>query len=54
VTTKRGGESLCGAKTAGFSTKVQNLAPQGEKLPIDQDDHNTGEFAVWAHPRGMR
>ncbi len=33
-------------KTAGFSIEVQNPAPQGEKLPIDQDDHRAGEFAV--------
>ena len=30
----KGSESLCGAKTAGFNIKVQNPAPQGEKLPI--------------------
>ncbi len=40
-------------KTAGFSTEVRNPAPQGEKLPIDQDDHETGEFAVQAHHRGV-
>ena len=51
--TKRGSDSLCGAQTAGFSIQVQNPAPQGEKLPIDQDDHETGEFAVWAHHRGV-
>jgi len=28
---------LCGAKTAGFSIEVQNPAPQGDKLPIDQE-----------------
>jgi hypothetical protein len=50
---KRGGESLCGAKTAGFSIEMQNPAPQGEKLPIDQYDHETGEFAVMAHHRGV-
>ncbi len=27
----KGSDSLCGAKTAGFNIKVQNLAPQGEK-----------------------
>ncbi len=31
---KEGGESLSGAKTAGFSIEMQNPAPQGEKLPI--------------------
>ncbi len=31
---ERGGESLCGAKTEGFSIMVQNPAPQGEKSPI--------------------
>ncbi len=36
--TARGGyvtresDSLCGAKTAGFSIPMQNLAPQGEKV----------------------
>ena len=30
----RGDDSLCGAKTAGFSIEVQNPAAQGEKLPI--------------------
>ncbi len=44
---------MCGAKTAGFSIAVQNPAPQGEKSPIDQDDHETGEFAVNAHHRGV-
>ncbi len=48
----RGGESLCGAKTARFSIKMQNPAPQGEKSPIDQYDHKTGEFAVMSHHRG--
>ena len=45
---------MCGAKTAGFSIEVQNPAPQGEKLPIDQDDHRAGEFAVIAHHGGLR
>ena len=44
VTWLKGGDSLRGAKTAGFSIKVQTPAPQGEKLSIDQDDHRTGEF----------
>jgi hypothetical protein len=29
-----------------------NPAPQGEKLPIDQDDHCTGEFGVRPHHGG--
>ncbi len=32
---------------------MQNPAPQGEKLPIDQDDHEAGEFAVKAHHSGV-
>ncbi len=40
----KGSDSLCGAKTAGFSIELQNPAPQEEKLPIDQNDHRTGEF----------
>ncbi len=35
---------MCGANTAGFNIKMQNPAPQGEKSPIDQDGHRTGEF----------
>jgi hypothetical protein len=30
---------------------MQNPAPKGEKLPIDQYDHETGEFAVMTHHR---
>ena len=41
-------------ETAEFSTEVQNPAPQGEKSPIDQDDHQAGEFAVKAHHGGLR
>ncbi len=40
----KGGDSFCGATTAGFSIEMQNPPPQGEKSPIDQDDHRTGEF----------
>ena len=47
----KGGASLCGTKTAGFSIKVQNPAPQWEKLPIDQDDHRIGEFGSKNPPR---
>ena len=28
-------DSLCGAKTAGFSIEVQTLLPREKKLPID-------------------
>jgi hypothetical protein len=49
----KGGDSLCGAKTAGISIEVQNPAPRGEKSPIDQDDHRAGEFAVIAHHGGL-
>jgi hypothetical protein len=55
--TARGGkvtkesDSLCGAKTAGFSIPMQTLLPREKKLPIDWDGHWPGEFAVIAHHR---
>ncbi len=45
-------DSLCGAKTAGFSIPLQTLLPREKKSPIDQDGHWPGEFAVIAHHRG--
>ena len=50
----KGGDICVVPETAGLSIEVQNPAPQGEKLPIDQDDHQAGEFAVKAHHGGLR
>ncbi len=56
--TARGGyvtkesDSLCGAKTAGFSIPMQTLLPREKKLAIDRDGYWPGEFAVIAHHRG--
>jgi hypothetical protein len=52
--TLEGGDICLVPGTAGFSIEVQNPAPQGEKSPIDQDDHRAGEFAVEAHHGGLR
>jgi hypothetical protein len=39
---------LCGARKLQGLVPSANPAPQGEKSPIDQDDHRAGEFAVYA------
>ncbi len=50
---KHRSDSFCGARTAWFTIIVQTLLPREKKLPIDQDDHWTGEFGVRLHHGGM-
>ncbi len=45
TSSKRGEMKDCVVpKTAGFSIEMQIPAPQGEKSPIDQSDHETGSL----------
>ena len=39
---------MCGARKLQGLVSSANPAPQGEKSPIDHDDHRAGEFAVYA------
>ena len=38
---------MCGARKLQGLVSSANPAPQGEKSPIDHDDHRAGEFAVY-------